>query len=343
MSLLPGTSLEPPRLSSRPLLGGQGVRHWLAVLFVLLCCAGCRSYEEVVVFYATSLRRVLAEAAQEYQQQNPKTRIRLEPSGSLLAIRKVADLGLRADVVAVADAELIETGLVPRLASWIVEPVTNEIVLAHKDHSRATDEITTESWQLVVRRPEVRLGRVDPDQAPLGYHTLFVWQLAGGNGLADELAGRCAAEHVVPDETELLALLESRAIDYAFLYRSSAEDHHLKITELRTAENLSRRELSAHYAVASVGIRVKHGEPPATVTGRPITYGITVPTNAPNPARAADFVAFLLGDRGQRAFTRAGFHFHAPVPCRHPERLPSGLVPLVAPSPKRGPSVDGKE
>ena len=34
------------------------------------------------------------------------------------------------------------------------------------------------------------------------------------------------------DEVELVTLLETRAIDYAFLLRSTAEDHHLKITSL---------------------------------------------------------------------------------------------------------------
>jgi len=46
-----------------------------------------------------------------------------------------------------------------------------------------------------------------------------------GADLAARLAGQCAKEHgvvLIHDEAELLTLLEARAIDYAFVFRSTA-------------------------------------------------------------------------------------------------------------------------
>lgn len=295
--------------------------------------AGCKSKTtELSVFYASSLTAVLGDAAEAFQKANPQVRLRLEPSGSQVAIRKVSELGMRADVVAVADAGLIPAMLVPSHATWSALFATNEIVIAHKDHSKWTDQISPQNWADVLTRDGVRLGRADPDTAPIGYQTLMVWQLAeaagleGGAGLSGRLLARCAKEHVTHDEAELLALLESRAIDYAFLFRSTAEDHHLKIVSLSPEVNLSRRDFSDRYAGARVDVRMKRGQGSATVTGAPIVYGLTIPTNAPHAEAATRFVAFLLGDAGTKLLLRRGFHPISPAACNPCTDLPKQLA-----------------
>jgi molybdate/tungstate transport system substrate-binding protein len=321
-----------PQLSSVP--------AWTAA--VVLLVAGCRRpTNEVVVFHATSLTSVLGEVAEQFQRDNSGFRVRLEPSGSQVAARKVSELGMRADVVAVADADILSRILIPQHAAWRTVIATNEIVIAHKDHSRFTDEITTRNWPEVLQRPGVRLGRADPDTAPVGYHTLLTWQLAekGGTygstgvGLTAHLTARCVREHVTHDEAELLTLLESRAIDYAFLFRSTAEDHHLKITALPPEENLSRPELAARYATAQVSVRMKQAEGRATITGGPITYGITIPASAPHAEIASRFVTTLLGDVGRRVLARHGFRPLSSPLCSPCAELPIELRALVSSTP----------
>lgn len=63
--------------------------------------------------------------------------------------------------------------------------------------------------------------------------------------------------------------------------------------------------------------------------GSPILLGLTIPRNAPNPAAAEKFAAFLLGDDGARILRRSGIE---PLPrprCRSPAALPESLKALV--------------
>jgi molybdate/tungstate transport system substrate-binding protein len=232
--------------------------------------------------------------------------------------------------------------MIPGHATWNALFATNEIVLAHKDHSKGTDQITLQNWAELVTRDGVRLGRADPDTAPIGYQTLMVWQLAesaglgpsGGGGLVAQLLAHCAREHVVHDEAEVLALLESRAIDYAFLFRSTAEDHHLKVLSLPPELNLSRQDLAAHYASARVDVRMKRGQGSTTVTGAPVVYGLTIPNQASHAELAARFVEFLFSEAGTKLLLRRGFHPILPATCEPCTGLPGLLGRVVkAPSP----------
>lgn len=285
----------------------------LRVLVCLACVlgAGCSPRNEVVVFHAASLSRVFGDLAEPLKRRTPPLAVRLEPSGSQVAARKVSEQHLKADLVAVADDAVLRRLLVPRDADAVVVFATNELVLAHLEHSRGTAEVTAQSWPLVLAREGVRLGRVSEDLAPLGYHTLLAWQLAelelGRPGLAAALRARVDRAHLAADETELLGLLEARAVDYAFVYRSTAEDHRLKATRLPPEVNLSRPELSAGYARVSVQARLSSLGPPTSLTGRPIFYGLAIPKNAPNPAGARAFVELLASEAGQAALRRHGF------------------------------------
>jgi len=196
-----------------------------------------------------------------------------------------------------------------------------------------TAAVTAENWPEILLRRDVRLGTVDPDQAPIGYRTLAVWRLAsartGRQGLAERLRARCAPEHVAPHESELLQLLQSRAIDYAFVYRSTAEEHNLKVVILPDSENLGSVAHSTDYARVSVNARMRARHPRAGVPGAPLIYGLTVPEAAPHPKAALRFVAALLGVQGRRTLERTGFRPLVP-PRVHPgDRLPASLQALV--------------
>jgi len=316
----------------------------LVGLAIALATVGCRSRRvDLTVRYATSLTAVLGDLSTSYHKRHANVHIQLDPSGSQVAARKISELGMKADVVAVADARLIDKMLVPGHAAWSAVFATNEIVIAHMDHSRFTDQVTDKNWPQFLTRPEIRLGRANPDTAPIGYNALFVWQLAERSGvfgqdgidLERRLKARCSPEHVVQNEADLLSLLESRAIDYAFMFRSTVEDHHLKMVRLPDAMNLSRVDLTDTYAAAKVEVRMKQGDERALLTGAPVTYGVTIPKNAPHASVAADFLTFVMGQEGRRAFIRRGFHPLSPATCTVCTALPPALAKIVRPGASR--------
>jgi molybdate/tungstate transport system substrate-binding protein len=293
---------------------------------------GCKARSEIVVFHAASLSRLLVDVSERFERKHPTYVIRSEPSGSQVAARKVAELGLPADVVLAADIRVLDEILLPDHADWTLGFATNEIVLAHAQHSRYTEVVTAQSWPEVLTRATVRLGCVRADLAPIGYQTLLAWKLAGarvggsqGADLPARLTARCAPEHVVSDEAELAALLEARAVDYAFLYRSTAEDHRLKLTALPAEVNLGHPEIASIYAGAEVEVEMRHGAARSRIRGTPLLYGLAIPRGASNAEGALLFAAFLLGEDGRAALSRAGFRAVVPAACAAGERLPPAL------------------
>ena len=85
----------------------------------------------------------------------------------------------------------------------------------------------------------------------------------------------------------LLALLESGDIDYAFEYESVARQHGLSYVELPAELNLGDPAHAIDYA--SVQVRMdfqRFSSVNPVFNGEVIGYGITIPSNAPNPVEA---------------------------------------------------------
>jgi molybdate/tungstate transport system substrate-binding protein len=286
----------------------------------------------VTVFHAASLSGVLSELEERIEVRYEGLDVRLEPSGSQVAARKISELNRRADLVLTADWRVIDRLLLPDHAGWLIQFAANEIVLAHGEHSLHTAEITAENWPELLLRPGVRLGRANENTAPLGFQTLLVWKLSDRpeGDLLERLKERCKPEHVTPDIAELVALLQARVIHYAFVYRSIAEEHNLKVVRLPKKQNLGRPSMREAYAKARVPVRLRSGEPPVQIAGAPIVYGLTIPSAAPNRPDAQRVLAFLLGSEGRRILKRSGFRPLRPPQCRNPERLPPALKALVA-------------
>ena len=307
------------------------------LLLLALASPACKSSRrEVSVFAAASLARALSDLEERVEATHRDLDVRLEISGSQVACRKIAELNRRGDVVAVADYQVIDSILRPAHATFNIHFSTNEVVLAHQQHSRFTEQISADNWHQILLRPAVRLARVDPNLAPIGYRTLLVWQLARRQlgdrvpaDLATKLAARCAKEHVVPHEGQLLQLLQTRAVDYVFLYRSTAEEHNLKTVSLPDSYNLGATKHNRAYRQAAVAVRMRHGDRGKLLRGAAVVYGVTIPNNAPNPAGAEAFVRALLGAEGRRSLQRTGFRPLLPARCAERALLPPSLRSLV--------------
>ena len=308
-----------------------------------LGAAGCPSKERkvVTVFHAASLSRSFSELEEKVEARYDDLDLRLEPSGSQVAARKVSELNRRADLVFVADWRVIDELLVPGYAEWQIQFAANELVLAHAEHSPHTETVSADNWPGLLSKPEVRLGRGDERTAPIGFQTLQVWKLAeehyGPGKVGEDLAGRLRAkvkqEHVVPDIAELVVQLQAKAIDYAFVFRSIAEEHNLKVVRLPDAYNLGNPKMGQIYSRVSVPVVLKTGAPPAQIKGAPIVYGVTIPESAPNPDGARRVLEFLLSGDGRRILERSGFRPLDPPRGLNSGRLPPTLKGMVADTP----------
>jgi molybdate/tungstate transport system substrate-binding protein len=318
----------------------------IALTLVLVLLAGCGPTPhasptsqvalegKLIIFHAGSLTVPVDELAKAFQSQHPGVTFETEAGGSNATARKISELGREADLMISADYTVIDKLLIPDFADWNVRFARNTMVIAYTDESAYADEINGDNWYEILPREGVIYGHSDPDADPCGYRTLLVWQLAeayyGVDGLYDTLQEHCPPENVRPKSVELIALLESGDMDYAWKYRSVAVQHGLKFVELPDEIKLSMVEHADFYGQAAVEIAGSEPGTTMTMTGAPIVYGVTIPKNAPSPDLALEFVKFLLGPDGQAIMEGQGQPPIVPATTSDMNAVPAELKELVA-------------
>jgi len=284
------------------------------------------------VFHAGSLTIPLAQISQEFSRLYPDIEVLTESAGSATTIRKVTELQRECGVIGSADYTLIPQLMFPEYADWYIIFATNQMCIAYTDTSQFGDEIDGENWYEILQRDGVKYGRSDPDQDPCGYRTLMVWQLAeayyGSPGLYDTLYN--AENQIIrPKEVDLIALLESGDLDYAFEYSSVAAQHNFNYVVLPPEINLSDEAFKDFYATAEV--EIAGTEPGETLTkkGKPIVYGVTIPSNFPNQELAVAWVDFLLSSEGMSIMEANGQPPVIPAITNDKGKLPEQLREYV--------------
>ncbi|MCS7178904.1 MAG: tungstate ABC transporter substrate-binding protein WtpA [Anaerolineae bacterium] len=323
------------------------MRPLLATLILVFGLTGCQSVPSssppasrsgtLIIFHAGSLAEPIRALTTAFQSHYPGVTFAAEASGSNEAARKIRELGREADLVILADYRVIDLWLIPDFADWNIRFARNEMVLAYTDRSRYAAEIHAGNWYTILGRDGVICGRADPDTDPCGYRTLMVWQLAEAHyGIPDlyrTLEAHCPTTYTRPKSVELIALLQSGDVDYAFMYRSVALQHGLRWVELPPEINLGNPAYADFYGRARVAIAGTAPGTTLTMTGEPIVYGVTVPKNAPRPDLALEFVRFLISPEGQAIMARMGQPPVVPPVAGDRDALPLVLQPLVTEEP----------
>ena len=306
----------------------------LILIISVLFFTGCGNsksvkIKEVIVFHAGSLSVPLKEIAQEYEKKNPGTKILLESAGSLACARKITELKKPCDIVASSDYFVINELLIPEYASWSIRFATNEIVIAFRQESKYSAEINPVNWMEILQKKDVIYGRSDPDSDPCGYRTVFTFMLAekyyNQPGFAEKMILK-NKEYIRPKEVDLVALMESNAIDYMFQYKSVAIQHGLKFIELPKDINLSDPLRNNIYTSVSMDIA---GSKPGTkmkVTGEYINYSITVLDKAPQKAEAINFLDFIISQEGMDILKVNGQEPIIPFSTEQVDKIPAQLV-----------------
>jgi molybdate/tungstate transport system substrate-binding protein len=290
---------------------------------------------KLIIFHAGSLTVPADKLTTKFQELYPLVEIQTEAAGSRTTARKVSELKREADLVMVADYQVINTLLIPEYAAWNVLFARNSMVVAFTEKAAYADEINSENWYQILLRDDTIIGRSNPQADPNGYRTLMVWQLAesyyNSPGLYQRLEGASPPEHIRPKETDLIPLLQTGDLDYAFSYLSIAIQHGLKYIVLPDEINLSNPAFVNLYQEVEV---VLDGHEPGefiTRRGEPIIYGVTIPVSAPNPLLAKAFLIFLFSPQGMAILEEQSQIPLIPPLSSDTDFLPEALIELVDP------------
>jgi molybdate/tungstate transport system substrate-binding protein len=308
-------------------------RLFFSILILAVALTGCRNKSgtkpgEIIIFHAGSLSVPFKQLADEYEKRNPGVKILLEPAGSLICARKIAELKKPCDIIASADYFVIDQLIVPEYASWSIRFATNKIVIAFQEKAKYSDEINSKNWMDILLRPEVTYARSDPDSDPCGYRSVLTFKLAekyfGMPGLAEKLISK-NRDFIRPKEVDLVALIELNAVDYMFQYKSVAIQHNLKYIELPDEINLGNPGMNNVYNLVSLDVTGSKPGSTMKVTGEYINYSLAVLKDAPNYDKAIDFVSFLLSNEGTEIFRKNGQEPIIPFSTEQPALIPDKL------------------
>jgi molybdate/tungstate transport system substrate-binding protein len=287
----------------------------------------------LTIFAAGTLAVPFKRISALYEQNYPSVTVQAQFGGSVKMAKQITDLHQDADILAVADFNVIPKYLFgdPPYAAWYASIARNAITFVSTDKSKYAGEINSTNWYKVLARPGVEIGRSNPDTDPSGYQTVQMLNLAekfyNVPGLEQSIIVNAPLTNMRDTETSLISALQLGQIDYLAIYRSDALQHHLKFIELPAEINLSD---PAHAAAYKDGIaHTKNGD----LTGSPIVYAVTVVNGAKNTDAAEKYVALLLGPQGQGVMKDTGFGVFNPAYAVHVEAMPPELRNLVEPWP----------
>jgi molybdate/tungstate transport system substrate-binding protein len=292
----------------------------------------------LIVFGAGTLSTPFTAELAAFGKQNPGVTIRSQFGASGDMVKHITQLGEPADVLGVADYSLI-----PKLmsdtakphATWYLGFVSNQITFAYTSRSKGAAQLTPANWYKVLAEPGVRIGRSNPAADPSGYQILQMLQLAQGYyhdpALAASVLKNSPDSSVAETETSLLAALQSGQIDYLAIYKSNALEQHLKYIALPPQINLSDQAMAAAYAKVTI-----HAGSLGARTAKPIIYGLTIPSTAPDPALGQKFIGFVLSPQGQAIMAANGFVVISPALAASQGNVPVSLRSLTTPWPPSG-------
>jgi molybdate/tungstate transport system substrate-binding protein len=326
----------------------------------------------LTVICAESLMFPMAHVAQAFEVSNPNVDVQLEGMGSIQVIRQVTEIGIKADVLMVADCSLIPTMMynstVPNsnqtYADWYVRFSTSSVVLAYTKNSKYADEINANNWYSVLARPDVSFGFPIPIIDALGYRALITIQLASiyyndsniFNSLITQnfgppissVSNQSGYTIFVPDvqqpksdkillrssSIQLIPLLEAGSIDYCFLYLSSAKQYDLSYVQLPDEINLGNPQYESYYQQVQVTFAYQRfASIGPNRDGDTIYFGLTIPNNAPHPDLAVEFVNYVLSGKGASIFASYWQPVFSPAFTDNMKALPADLRSSVVSEP----------
>ena len=299
---------------------------------LLLSCSresGKKEEKTITIFHAGSLSKPLKTIANSFMVENHDVKVLLEAAGSVECARKITELGRSCDLLFSADYKVIDQLLIPNYASWNILFAGNEMSIVYTPKSKFANEINQQNWFEILLKPEVFFGRSDPDADPCGYRTVLTLQLAeifyGEKDLVKRFIEK-DKRFIRPKEVDLIALLETGAIDYIFLYRSVAIQHGLNYLQLPDSINLGKPELESVYSTSSLKIKGSSPGDTLIVVGEPMVYGFTMPKTGTNSKLVEEFANYFIDkQKGLKMIEQSGMPVLNPLVVKNSDKLPESI------------------
>lgn len=279
-----------------------------SLLALSIFAAGCKPKTAAIVIVDRAATLTIPFDA--LAKSLPNLECRQRSAGSRFLLQSDVDLKQPVDVLALADVSLFEKPVslaqTTRFPWWSIF-AGNEIGIAYTAKSKGADRIDASNWPQILAESGVQTGYADPESDPEGYNTVIAWTLAESYyhlpGLAAKLRAGIPQKNIRSDSTQLIALLNTGELDYAWEYRSVAEQHHLQFVQLPKEVNLSDPGLAATYRTACIDLH--RGAQIQQKCGEPILYAVAIAADTPHLEAATQFVQALYGDAGKNALKAA--------------------------------------
>ncbi|NCC71898.1 MAG: extracellular solute-binding protein [Sphingobacteriia bacterium] len=288
------------------------------VLWMLIITTGCirnqdrtdQHQQTLHIIHAGSLTYPVKMISQAFQKEYPDVTILSEAWGSKAGARRIMEIETPCDIYLSADYSVIEQMLIPDHAEWYIKFAANEMAIVYTEKSKFADKINQQNWYEIMLHPDVHLARSNPDHDPCGVRTVFTAKLAElfykKEGLAEMLLQK-NLDNIRPKETDLIALLESGHVDYIFLYRSVAQQHHLSYVQLPAELNQGNPLMENWYA--GVSTETLGAKPGTSIVekGKSMVYGLTIPKKSKKRHLAENYLVFMLdSNKGMKILEDSG-------------------------------------
>ena len=199
--------------------------------------------------------------------------VEIEAHGSATVARMIDEGQRDPEIVSVADVALFEEPLSP---PWHSVFTSNSVVIAYNpetDGGARLAEAGAERWYEPMVEGDVKIGRTDPDQDPLGYRALFMLELASRYyDDASNLRDRILQQDQIYPETSLISQFETGSIDAAIAYRNMAVERDYDYLELPDQINLSNPQYAEDW-YSTTSYSLPSGQ---EIRGGLISYGSTI-------------------------------------------------------------------
>jgi molybdate/tungstate transport system substrate-binding protein len=258
--------------------------------------------ENLVIFHAGSLSYPMLQISKSFEASHPTIKILSQSGGSRTMARYITDLGKYCDIMISADYKVIDQLLVPDFAKWNILFATNQIVICYTDNSKYADKINSDNWYKILSKKDVNYGYSDPNNDPCGYRSNIVLQLSEKyykiDGLYSELYSNLKKRNIRPKSVELISMLQTGNLDYAFEYLSVAVQHHLKYIILPNQINLGDPKYENFYKTAYIDVNGRKPGEKIRKFGSTIVYGITLLNQSVHKKSAIEFLKYFLSKNG---------------------------------------------